>query len=734
MRERRARINVWLTFLLSLTVVLSVNAELLFAQVNEVIPGIRESGSEQETNPTDGSVSGVTRAVKDAGESVSGIDPKQTPQYQQAMADAVRNAAMRCLDSVVSIEVIGAVGDGEGEVERDAPGSGVIVDEAGYILASSLVISRPSASLIVVLASGERHAAKVIAADEHRDLVLLKIEAKEKLAAIDLSQVSSLQVGQTVIAVGRYGETYSPLVSRGILSATQRLDGIALQCDARVSPSFYGGVLIDLYGRPLGVLIPAVAEGGAESSTSWYDSGIAFAIPVEVIARKLERLKRGEGIKRGLIGIVARSSDPYADDTEIAAVRRRSPAEKAGLQQGDKIIRVAERAVQRQLEIRQALGPYDAGEAISIEFLRGDETRKIEVTLAGTIPPLEPQRIGLVLSNQDKSAGVEDKTLEASRLVDPPATDEQDEPVDEGQSTQDGSIVVNAMVPGTAAEDVFQIGDEILKVGDSAIQDVDSLRRLLISLSPNTSLKVTVMRNAVLTDCEIESQSIADDAWIRFPEGWVADEDSGDVQRGGWEINDWKLPEAGNAAALAAPKKVDGKRQLGLLILLMNPGTGAPATVLEPWLKAAEECGVVVCAIAAEDQQRWLPKEVDVIGRFATSMIKQFAIEPQAVAISTLGALAGGDGDAADSMTLAVALAQRQLFHGASVSIKARPPRIRLPENEGEGSFQLLLSLDKAETIPPWAKPLKKAGYPVVRAEDVDRFMLLRWVRLLQAI
>ena len=206
--------------------------------------------------------------------------------FQRAMATAVRDAANRVLPSVVAIEIIGTRGAAQGEVEQDAPTSGVILDTDGYVLASSIVVARPAASVLVVLPDGKRQAAKVVSRDHHRELVLLKIETDKALTPIDLTSSPDRRIGQTTIAVGRYGTDASPMVSRGVLSAEGRLDGIALQCDARVSPAFYGGPLIDLYGNVLGILIPAVAEGGAEEPTSWYDSGIAFAIPSDVIVKE----------------------------------------------------------------------------------------------------------------------------------------------------------------------------------------------------------------------------------------------------------------------------------------------------------------------------------------------------------------------------------------------------------------------------------------------------------------
>ncbi|MCH1496869.1 MAG: PDZ domain-containing protein [Rubripirellula sp.] len=674
-----------------------------------------------------GDSSPVTNSIAGQGESgvQSGNEGDETGRYQKALASAVRLAASRCMPSVVSMEVIGGVGGGEGEVERDAPSSGLIVDPSGFVLTSSLVTSRPNASLIVVLGDGERHAARVIARDQHRDLVLLKIDVSTPLPAASLTETNETTVGQTVIGVGRYGESHTPLVSRGILSAQGRLDGIALQCDARISPSFYGGPLVDLYGRVLGVLIPAVAEGGAESSTSWYDSGIAFAIPAEVIARKLARMKEGLEIQRGVIGIVSRSSDPYSDGTKIAAVRRRSPAEEAGLQPGDEITSVAGSPVQRQLQIRQALGPYDAGEQVSIGFRRGDQESEVEVTLAASIPPLEPQRIGIVVSERGSESDQEENVADGGQ----PEASEQ--PKTSGAAdTQRGVIGlrVDEVVPGTVANAKFKVGDLIVAIDGENVQETNALKRLLISSSPETSLRFTVLRDGSSQDLDLLTETITDEALTDYPLGWSTSEPKA------WQLKEWKLPEAGNVAAIAYPLSPESNQRLGLLLLLMNPGEGSPSDYLEGWLEAAKAAGVVVCAIAAEDQQRWQPKEVEVVARFAASLTKQYPINPEAVAVATGGALQGGDGDAADSMALAVALSQRQTFCGVSVSTKTQPPRLRLPENEGEGGFQLLLSAPVGSELPEWTSPLLRAGYPVVLGGEVDVDKILRWVRLLQTM
>ena len=118
---------------------------------------------------------------------VPSIPKADDPEYQIAIAKAVRAAANQVLPSVVTVEIIGTGGIVKGEVEQDAPTSGVVIDKSGFVLASSIVVRRPAANILVVLPDGSRHTAKVIARDHHRDLVLLKIKTEQELVAIDLT-------------------------------------------------------------------------------------------------------------------------------------------------------------------------------------------------------------------------------------------------------------------------------------------------------------------------------------------------------------------------------------------------------------------------------------------------------------------------------------------------------------------------------------------------------------------
>jgi serine protease Do len=160
----------------------------------------------------------------------------------------------------------------------------------------------------------------------------------------------------------------------GILSATNRAWGRAVQTDASVSPANYGGPLIDLEGRVIGVLAPLPAEAaGMMAGTELYDSGIGFAVPLEDILRVLPRLQAGETLSPGIIGIGYTSRDPFTAPPVVASCRAESPAGRAGLRAGDRIVEAGGHAVSRVAELRHAIAPLYAGDAIDLVVQPGQE-------------------------------------------------------------------------------------------------------------------------------------------------------------------------------------------------------------------------------------------------------------------------------------------------------------------------------------------------------------------------
>ncbi len=166
------------------------------------------------------------------------------------------------------------------------PTTGLIVHADGYVISSAFnFANKPQAILVRLPGHKEAYVAEIIANDETRMLTLLKVVGVNGKLPVPLAvPKSEMKIGQTALAVGRtlVGQTEQmPSVSVGIISAVQRIFGKAIQTDAKVSPTNYGGPLIDLSGRVQGVLVPASPHSEGETAGfEWYDSGIGFAIPL----------------------------------------------------------------------------------------------------------------------------------------------------------------------------------------------------------------------------------------------------------------------------------------------------------------------------------------------------------------------------------------------------------------------------------------------------------------------
>ena len=178
-----------------------------------------------------------------------------------------------------------------------------------------------------------------------------------------------------------------PAMSVGVISALDRIFGKAVQTDAKISPVNYGGPLVDLDGRVIGVLVPAAPRGDSETAgVEWYDSGIGFAIPLTDVLSVLPRLKEGKDLRRGVLGVMAKSTDQYGVAAIIGTVSPESAAAKAGLQSGDEIIAIDGKPVANHSQLLQALGPKYEGDTINLRIKRGKEEVNFDKIVLGGVP------------------------------------------------------------------------------------------------------------------------------------------------------------------------------------------------------------------------------------------------------------------------------------------------------------------------------------------------------------
>jgi S1-C subfamily serine protease len=297
---------------------------------------------------------------------------------------SVADVAARVIPAVVSIEI--RVGDTGGS------GSGIVIDEAGYILTNNhvaWVATTEGAQMSVVFADGTRVPSSIVARDIRSDLAVIKVDV-DNLTVAQLGDSSQLRVGDAVIAIG------SPLglsgtVTTGIISALDRpvklagegsdTDAVidALQTDAPINPGNSGGALVDASGAVIGVN-SAIRTLGENASGS---IGLGFAIPIDYARGIAEQLIRDGAAVHTTIGVDARSAtDGTTLGAQVQNVRAGSPAEAAGIVEGDVITKVGDRAVGSADELTVAVQSRGVGQTVPVELTRAGRAFTVQVTLA----------------------------------------------------------------------------------------------------------------------------------------------------------------------------------------------------------------------------------------------------------------------------------------------------------------------------------------------------------------
>ena len=308
----------------------------------------------------------VTLSTSDTGE----VPPGRFAQVAASVAD-----------SVVTIE---AKSD-----ESGAQGSGVVVDERGYIVTNNHVISEAAASpskfkLTVVFNDGKEVPANLVGRDPKTDLAVLKVDNVDNLTVAKFGDSDKLRVGEEVIAAGAPLGLRSTVTS-GIISALNRpvpLSGEgsdtdtvidAVQTDASINHGNSGGPLIDMNSLVIGI-------NTAGKSLSDSASGLGFAIPVNEVKATVETLIRDGKIAHPTLGLSARSvSYDLASGAQVANVKTGGPADKAGVKENDVVVKVGDRMVADADEFVVAVRQLALGKDAPIEVMR--DGRKVTLTV-----------------------------------------------------------------------------------------------------------------------------------------------------------------------------------------------------------------------------------------------------------------------------------------------------------------------------------------------------------------
>jgi serine protease Do len=360
----------------------------------------------------------------------------------------------------------------EREYRRMGLGSGVIIDDKGYILTNEHVIKGAS-EIKVKLSDGREFDAKVQGIDPRSDLAVVKIEA-EDLSAAKLGDSSRLRTGQWVLAVGDpFGfaiENPEPTVTIGVVSALRRyLPGLGkrergysdlIQTDAAINPGNSGGPLVNLKGEVIGINTAIITTTGGYQ-------GLGFAVPINKAKRVVERLIKGEKVLYGWLGVnIQDLNDDLRNYFAIKETRgvivlkvyQNSPAARAGLKEGDLILAFNNQPVRASRDLINMVANSEVGDSAAIDIVRGRKKITADVVIGASPDSTE----GIPLTEPVEEASfwgmtVDDITQVYERVF--------------NIEQQEGVVVVEIEPDSAAAASGLTVGDIILKIEKKDIKN-----------------------------------------------------------------------------------------------------------------------------------------------------------------------------------------------------------------------------------------------------------------------
>jgi len=386
---------------------------------------------------------------------------------------------------------------GAPELQQNGLGSGVVIDASKGLVLTNHHVVKDGDRLVVRLADGREIVASLVGTDESTDLAVLRIDA-DGLVDATLGDSDALRVGEWVLALGSpFG--FESTVTAGIISAKGRSlirdPSVAsyqefIQTDAAINPGNSGGPLINLAGEIIGINTAII-------SSARQSAGIGFAIPAAIAERVVASIVDHGRVRRGYLGVEMRDLTPeerrekgLAPDVGVAVkfVQPGTPAEHAGLEPGDAVLKIDGREVVGGLNrLRNLISLTEPGSEMEIELLRRSRTMVVRATVADSTEIRAAQLNGETI--YELGIIIRKNTKQISREL--------------GYSKHVQGVLVLDVQSGTpAAEAGLEVGDILTEIDGFKIEQPAELRRRLSKDKGITTLKL--VRGRMRGSVEVE--------------------------------------------------------------------------------------------------------------------------------------------------------------------------------------------------------------------------------------
>ncbi len=585
-------------------------------------------------------------------------------------------AAETVADSVVQIHTVGGLDRVGKALLSQGPTTGLIVSADGYIVSSAFNFAGQPNSILVRLANGKQLPAELVARDKNRLLVLLKVESETPLPVTEAVAEDQIHVGQWSVAVGRTFNNDQVNVSVGIISGLRRRSGRVIQTDASISVANYGGPLVDIDGRTLGILVPMAPQGdeGQLAGAKYYDSGIGFAVPLTHVLSVLERWKLGEDLLPGKLGVGLAAGPAAITPPKIVSVWPGSPAAAAGWKTDDLILSINAQSVTTQAQLRFLIVPRYAGDTLDVIIRRGEKELESKITLAGEMAVYRHAFLGVL---PDRS----------------------------GKSEETDGILIQKVWPNSpAAVAGLKAGDLLKAINQKKLKSFEKALEVLAALQPKELVQLTVIRNKTELALTVELSelptAILERDELTVPKSAPEDHNN-------QELQSIKLPEFKQEALFFAAE-TDTDHQKGLLLWLGDGSDEGDQQLLNAWREICRRDHLVLLIAHPANTTGWTSDDLAYLERLARSAQNRWRLNPQRI-------VAGGI-EKAGQLAFALAFAKRKNFSGA-IGIDAPLPRsLQIPTNHPGTRLAILAIESQNSTFAPLIRNdlerLHQAGYP----------------------
>ena len=363
-------------------------------------------------------------------------------------------------------------------------GSGFILSDDGYVMTNNHVIEN-STEITVTLNDGSVMPAKLIGTDKRSDLALLKISGDD-LPTVKIGDSKQLKIGEWVLAIGSpFG--FDHTVTAGIVSGKKRnLPNESyvpyIQTDVAINPGNSGGPLFNLDGEVVGVNAQIYTRSGGFM-------GVSFAIPAETLSSVYNQLRENGKVKRGWLGVYIQQMDKDLAESfglekpqgaVVARILSDSPAEKAGIEQGDVILKFDNKMVKKSKDLPLLVGSSVVNSVIKVELLRGK--RKIskfvkieELPQDDKIASLTQKIVEQVTVSGITVADIDDNTKKSLNIF--------------------GGVKVEKISNEQSSNSKIMINDVITQVNGKPVYSTNDFKKIVSQLVDNSLANVLVYRN-----------------------------------------------------------------------------------------------------------------------------------------------------------------------------------------------------------------------------------------------